>query len=179
MENKIQNFIFINLSQLNLPPNLNLSLSSIYSSPYQNLLLLLNDNNIIYQGKYLPEINYPYFKFEKINIPQKFIKCDFTQNYIYLITKEKNEILICDYNFPSSIIPLTGILQKKKIKSISCGKNASIFLTYGGMVYINTDEEKDSQKLMTDLLEYNITHIYAGGYHFFCKGKKELKEMMI
>ena len=44
------------------------------------------------------------------------------------------------------------------------------FLTYGGMVYTNTDEEKDSQKLMTDLLEYNITHIYAGGYHYFCKG---------
>ena len=172
MENKIQNFIFINLSQLNLPQNLNLSLSSLYSSPYQNLLLLFNDNNIIYQGKYIPEQNYPYFKFEKINLSQKFIKCDFTQNYIYLITKEKNEILICDYNFPSSIIPLTGILQKKKIKSISCGKNASIFLTYGGMVYTNTDEEKDSQKLMTDLLEYNITHIYAGGYHYFCKGKK-------
>ena len=62
MENKIQNFIFINLSQLNLPQNLNLSLSSLYSSPYQNLLLLFNDNNIIYQGKYLPELNYPYFK---------------------------------------------------------------------------------------------------------------------
>ena len=96
----------------------------------------------------------------------------FTQNYIYLITKEKNEILISDYNFPKSLISLTGILQKKKIKSVSCGKNASIFLTYGGMIYTNTDEEKESQKLMNDLLEYNISNIYAGGYHYFCKGKK-------
>ena len=176
MENKIQNFIFLNLSQLNLPSNLNLSLSSIYSSPYQNFLLIFNDNNILYQGKYIQEQNNPNFKFEKINqvnnITQKFIKCDFTQNYIYLITKEKNEILISDYNFPKSLISLTGIIQKKKIKSVSCGKNASIFLTYGGMIYTNTDEEKESQKLMNDLLEYNISNIYAGGYHYFCKGKK-------
>ena len=176
MENKIQNFIFLNLSQLNLPSNLNLSLSSIYSSPYLNFLLIFNDNNILYQGKYIQEQNNPNFKFEKINqvndITQKFIKCDFTQNYIYLITKEKNEILISDYNFPKSLISLTGIIQKKKIKSVSCGKNASLFLTYGGMIYTNTDEEKESQKLMNDLLEYNISNIYAGGYHYFCKGKK-------
>ena len=176
MENKIQNFIFLNLSQLNLPSNLNLSLSSIYSSPYQNFLLIFNDNNILYQGKYIQEQNNPNFKFEKINqlnnITQKFIKCDFTQNHIYLITKEKNEILISDYNFPKSLISLTGIIQKKKIKSVSCGKNASLFLTYGGMIYTNTDEEKESQKLMNDLLEYNISNIYAGGYHYFCKGKK-------
>ena len=176
MENKIQNFIFLNLSQLNLPSNLNLSLSSIYSSPYQNFLLIFNDNNILYQGKYIQEQNNPNFKFEKINqvndITQKFIKCDFTQNHIYLITKEKNEILISDYNFPKSLISLTGIIQKKKIKSVSCGKNASLFLTYGGMIYTSTDEEKESQKLMNDLLEYNISNIYAGGYHYFCKGKK-------
>lgn len=40
------------------------------------------------------------------------------------------------------------------------------------MVYTNTDEEKDSQKLMNDLLEYNINKIYSGGYHYFCEGEK-------
>ena len=40
------------------------------------------------------------------------------------------------------------------------------------MVYSNTDQEKESQKLMNDLLEYNISQVYAGGNHFFCKGKK-------
>ena len=173
MENKFQNFIFHSLSQLNLPPGLNLSSSTLYSSPYQNLLFLLQDNTIIYQGKYLPSQNSPNFKFEKI--PQslkKYIILDFTQNTIYFITKEKNEILISNYNYPLSPIPLNGILQKKKIKSVSCGKTASIFLTFGGMVYTNTDEEKDSQKLMNDLLEYNINKIYAGGYHYFCEGEK-------
>jgi len=177
MENKIQNFIFQSLSQLNLPPGLNLSSSTIYSSPYQNLLLLLQDNTIIYQGTYLPSQNSQNFKFEQIpqsnnDTNKKYIICDFTQNTIYFITKEKNEVLISNYNYPLSLIPLKGILQKKKIKSVSCGKNASIFLTFGGMVYTNTDEEKDSQKLMNDLLEYNINKIYAGGYHYFCEGIK-------
>ena len=151
MENKIQNFIFQSLSQLNLSPGLNLSSSTIYSSPYQNLLLLLQDNTIIYQGTYLPSQNSQNFKFEQIpqsnnDSNKKYIICDFTQNTIYFITKEKNEVLISNYNYPLSLIPLKGILQKKKIKSVSCGKNASIFLTFGGMVYTNTDEEKDSQK---------------------------------
>jgi len=177
MENKIQNFIFQSLSQLNLPPGLNLSSSTIYSSPYQNLLLLLQDNTIIYQGTYLPSQNSQIFKFEQIpqsnnDTNKKYIICDFTQNTIYFITKEKNEVLISNYNYPLSLIPLKGILQKKKIKSVSCGKNASIFLTFGGMVYTNTDEEKDTQKLMNDLLEYNINKIYAGGYHYFCEGVK-------
>ena len=180
MENKFQNFILRNLSQVNLPTNLNLSLSQIYSSPYQNFLIISQGDTILFQGKYNPEQNPPNFTFEKIPPikfnnsveTKKFIFCDFTQKYIYLITKDKNEVFICDYNFPQSIIPLPGLLQKKKIKSVSCGVNASIFLTYGGMVYSNTDQEKESQKLMNDLLEYNISHIYAGGFHYFCKGKK-------
>ena len=177
MENKIQNFIFLPLSQLNLQSGLNLSSSKIYSSPYQNLLIILQDNCIIYQGEYIPLQNSSNFKFKKFpDSNKKYIKCDFTENNIYLITEEKNEILISNYNYPLTLTPLNGILQKKKIKSVSCGKNASIFLTYGGMIYTNTDEEKDSQKLMNDLLEYNISQIYAGGYHYFCKGKKRNQE---
>ena len=177
MEKKIQNFIFITLSQLNLQSGLNLSSSKIHSSPYQNLLIILQDKSIIYQGKYIPSENTPIFNFEKIpDITNKFIICDFTENNIYLITEEKNEILISKYNTPLTLIPLRGILQKKKIKSVSCGKNTSLFLTYGGMVYTNNDEETESQKLMNDLLEYNISQIYAGGYHYFCKGKKRNQE---
>ena len=178
MENKIQKIYFQNLTQLNLPSYLNINLLKIYSSPYQNLILILSNNNIIYQGKY----NQSNFILSKINseqnsnnnalINEKFIVCEFTSNNIYLITKEKNQILVSDYNFPNSINTLQGILEKKKIKSVSCGINSSIFLTYGGMVYSNKEQNKESQQLINDLLEYNISHIYAGGYHFFCKGKK-------
>ena len=181
MENNFEKIIFKNLSQVNLPSNINLDISSIYTSPYQNISLFLQDKNILYLGKYISQENTPNnFKFEEISqinnsnsiLSQKYIICDFTQNYIYLITEDKNEILISDYNFPQSLFPLSGILQKKKIKSVSCGINSSIFLTFGGMVYSNTDKEKENQKLMNDLLEYNISQIFAGGNHFFCKGKK-------
>ena len=176
MENKFQNIYFYNLSQINLPSNLNLEFSKIYSSPYKNFSILLQNNEILYIGKNISQENSNDYIFEKIsqniNSNQKYILCDFTQNNIYLITKEKNELYISDYNFPHSLSPLPGILQKKKIKSVSCGINSSIFLTYGGMVYVNNDQEKESQKLMNDLLEYNISQVYAGGNHFFCKGKK-------
>ena len=175
MENKFQNIYFYNLSQINLPSNLNLEFSKIYSSPYKNFSILVQNNEILYIGKNISQENSNDYIFEKIqNIisNQKYILCDFTQNNIYLITKEKNELYISDYNFPHTLSPLPGILQKKKIKSVSCGINSSIFLTYGGMVYVNNDQEKESQKLMNDLLEYNISQVYAGGNHFFCKGKK-------
>ena len=181
MENKFEKIILKNISQVNLPSNINLDTCSIYTSPYQNISLLLKDNIIIYIGKYISQeniqINYQFEKISQINnsniIPsQKYIICDFTQNYIYLITEEKNEILISDYTFPQILLPLSGILQKKKIKSVSCGINSSLFLTYGGMIYSNSDKEKENQKLMNDLLEYNISQIYAGSNHFFCKGKK-------
>ena len=176
MENKHPNIYFYNLSQINLPSNLNFEFSKIYSSPYKNFSILFEDNEIIYIGKNISQENSNDYIFEKIiqniNSNQKYILCDFTQNNIYLITKDKNEVYISDYNFPHTLCPLPGILQKKKIKSVSCGINSSIFLTYGGMVYSNTDQEKESQKLMNDLLEYNISQVYAGGNHFFCKGKK-------
>ena len=120
MENKIQKIYFQNLTQLNLPSYLNINLLKIYSSPYQNLILIISNNNIIYQGKY----NQSNFILSKINseqnsnnnalINEKFIVCEFTSNNIYLITKEKNQILVSDYNFPNSINTLQGILEKKK-----------------------------------------------------------------
>ena len=173
MENDFKNFISLNISQLNLPSNLNLSLSKIYSSPYQNFIILSQEEIPLFKGKYLGKENPLNFAFEPMaQNNNKFITYSFTQNNIYLITQEKNEIFICDYIFPENIIPLPGILQKKKIKSVSCGLSSSIFLTYGGMVYTNNDVEKESQKLLNDLLEYNVTEIYAGGFHYICKGKK-------
>jgi alpha-tubulin suppressor-like RCC1 family protein len=74
-----------------------------------------------------------------------------------------------------TISVLPGILQKKKIRSISCGLNTTLFLTYGGMVYTNTDSNKENQKLIIDLLEYNIEQTYAGSQHFFCIGQKRNK----
>jgi len=187
MEN--QNFYVKNLVQLNFSNNINLNSSVIYSSSYKNMLLFLINNNLFYKGKYKSESN-DNFIFEKINsntnktniisLQQKFIQCDFTSNYIYLITYNKNEILFSNYlssekNNNEIISILPGILQKKKIKSISCGLNTTLFLTYGGMVYINSDSNKENQKLITDLLEYNIEQIYSGSHHYSCVGQKRNK----
>ena len=184
MENK--NFIIKNISQVNLSNDININSSTIYSSPYNNMILFLFNNNLLYKGKYIEQQNSNNFIFEKIepnmnksntNLQQKFLACDFTSNYIYFITKNKNIILYSNYlsnDFIKkeiiSILP--GIVQKKKIKSISCGINSSLFLTYGGMVYSNFDKNKESQKLITDLLEYNIDQIYSGAQHCFCVGQK-------
>ena len=184
MENK--NFIIKNISQVNLSNDININSSTIYSSPYNNMILFLFNNNLLYKGKYIEQQNSNNFIFEKIepnmnksntNLQQKFLACDFTSNNIYFITKNKNIILYSNYlsnDFIKkeiiSILP--GIVQKKKIKSISCGINSSLFLTYGGMVYSNFDKNKESQKLITDLLEYNIDQIYSGAQHCFCVGQK-------
>lgn len=191
MEN--QNFYVKNLVQLNFSNNINLNSSAIYSSSYKNMLLFLINNNLFYKGKYKSESNNN-FIFEKISsntnktniisLQQKFIQCDFTSNYIYLITYNKNEILFSNYlssekNNNEIISILPGILQKKKIKSISCGLNTTLFLTYGGMVYINSDSNKENQKLITDLLEYNIEQIYSGSQHYFCVGQKEINQKMV
>ena len=189
MENK--NFYIKSISQLSISNTTNITSSIIYSSPYRNLLLFLINNNLVYKGEYTNEQNSNNFTFEKINsnntnkkniinLQQKFIQCDFTSDYIYFITQNKNEIQFSNYfsynNNNNEIISiLPGILQKKKIKSISCGLNTTLFLTYGGMVYSNSDTSKENQKLITDLLEYNIEQTYSGSQHFFCVGQKRNK----
>jgi alpha-tubulin suppressor-like RCC1 family protein len=189
MENK--NFYIKSISQLGIPNNINLNSSIIYSSPYKNLILFLVNNNLFYKGEYIDQQNSNNFIFEKINsnntnkpnvinLQQKFIQCDFTSDYIYFITQNKNEIQFSNYlsynkNNTEIISVLPGILQKKKIKTISCGLNTTLFLTYGGMVYSNSDTSKENQKLITDLLEYNIDQTYSGSQHFFCIGQKRNK----
>ena len=185
-----QNFYIKNLNQLNLTNNIDLNSSTIYSSPYKNILIFLVNNNLLFIGKYIDQQNSNNFNFEKINsnknktntiaLQQKFIHCDFTSNYIYFITENKNEILFSNYfsdgnNNKEIISNLPGILQKKKIKTISCGMNTTLFLTYGGMVYVNSDQTKENQKLITDLLEYNIDNVYSGSQHYFCIGQKRNK----
>ena len=128
MEN--QKFYIKNLFQINLLNSINLNSSIIYSFPYKNMLLFLINNNLFFKGKYTDETNSNNFIFEKlifnvnkvniINIQQKFIKCDFTSNYIYFITQNKNEILFSKYlskedNNKEIISILPGTIQKKKI----------------------------------------------------------------
>ena len=43
------------------------------------------------------------------------------------------------------------------------------------MVYSNSDTNKENQKLITDLLEYNIEQIYSGANHYFSVGQKRNK----
>ena len=185
----MENFRFIikYLSEINLSNNINLSSCKMNYSPYQDMFLFLINNNLFYKGFCINQQNSKSVLLEKINsntnkasiinLQQKFIQCDFTSEYIYLISQNKNEVYVSKYLSPlnnkSEILSiLTGILHKKKIKSIACGINTALFLTYGGMVYTNTDKEKDKQKFITNLLEYNIDNIYAGSKHFFCTGQK-------
>ena len=128
MENK--NFYIKSTSQLGISNTTNISSSIIYSSPYRNLLLFLINNNLVYKGEYTNEQNSNNFTFEKINsnntnkkniinLQQKFIQCDFTSDYIYFITQNKNEIQFSNYfsynkNNNEIISVLPGILQKKK-----------------------------------------------------------------
>ena len=185
MENK--KLIIKNISQINLSNDINLNSSTIYSSSYKNMILFLFNNNLLYKGKCIEQQNANNFVFEKIelnmnksnitNLQQKFITCDFTSNYIYFITKNNNLISYSNYLSneiinKETISILPGIIQKKKIKSISCGINSTLFLTYGGMVYSNYDKNKENQKLITDLLEYNIDKIFSGAQHCFCVGQK-------
>lgn len=190
MENT--NFYIKNLSEINLLNSINLNSSIIYSSSYKNMLLFLINNNLFYKGEYNAQPNSSNFIFEKISsnantnkvniitLQQKFIQCDFTENYIYFITQNRNEILYSKYlsnenNNKEIISILPGIIQKKKIKSISCGISTTMFLTYGGMIYSNSDSNKENQKLITDLLEYNIDQIYSGAQHYFCIGQRRNK----
>ena len=179
MENK--NIFFKSLFQLNLPQSIDLKSSSCYCSSYKNLILIFVNNNLYYKVKYCDDsYSNNNFVFEKIssyknktnNLQQKFCKCDFTNNYIYFITQNKNEVLFSNYlsfeNNKETISILPGIIQKKKIKSISCGINSTLFLTYGGMVYSNNDSNKENQKLITNLLEYNIDQIFSGSQHYLC-----------
>ena len=55
MEKQIQNIYFQNISQLKFPSQLNIYTSKFYSSPYKNFILVFQDNNILFQGKYLFE----------------------------------------------------------------------------------------------------------------------------
>ena len=43
------------------------------------------------------------------------------------------------------------------------------------MVYVNNDSNKQIQKLITELLEYNIDNIYSGSQHYLCIGQKRNK----
>ena len=44
------------------------------------------------------------------------------------------------------------------------------------MVYQNFDSNKENQKLITDLLEYNINQIYSGAQHYFSLGKINISD---
>ena len=97
------------------------------------MLLFLINNNLFYKGEYNAQPNSSNFIFEKISsnantntnkaniitLQQKFIQCDFTENYIYFITQNRNEILYSKYlsnenNNKEIISILPGIIQKKK-----------------------------------------------------------------
>ena len=123
------NFQIKYFKDLNIPDldNIDIKTNSIVfnNSTYNDLIILLVNGSILYKGKYLIQSNS--FSFNKYNISpfdgnHTFIQIDFTSNYIYFISKNKNEIYYTSY-VPSSndlknnifnFSLLRGIIQKKK-----------------------------------------------------------------
>ena len=77
----------------------------------------------------------------------------FAKKMFYKITKsnilyltEENEININNLNIKKLNI-LSGIIEKKQIKKISCSIDETLFLTLGGMIYYQKEGDKN-QKLI-------------------------------
>ncbi len=144
----------------------------------EDIFFLIYNNNDLYQLK-IKENELEHEKIEEINKSNiKPREISFTQNIFFLLNTQ-SIIFFSKYNLLNNkftinqLNPLSGILEKKKIKKISCNLNESLFLTYGGNVY----SQKDNPILIIDLLNYNIENIYSGGNYHIVYGKKrdELK----
>ena len=108
----------------------------------------------------------------------------FAKKMFYKITKsnilyltEENEININNLNIKKLNI-LSGIIEKKQIKKISCSIDETLFLTLGGMIYYQKEGDKN-QKLILDLLEYSTEDICSGeNFHMAnCKKRNDDKNL--
>lgn len=191
---EVKKFFEKKRKELGIKNNDNKNNTSIkfYGSSYKNILLITLNEELCLKGNFNKLENK--FIFGNINENSgniintmgylnnnqlKFKEFEFNFNCIYCITQNNNEVYYSDYSLieaskkNSNLFKvLPGVIQKKKIKNISCSKEKTLFLTYGGMVYSSSDNMKENQKLLIDLLEYNIEHISAGENHFLCSGKK-------
>lgn len=160
---------------------------SFYSSKYQNnFSLLLINSNSLYKFQY----NNDQSKIKSVNIMKSkdtsfLISCG---NNVLYSQNSKNEITRYDVSptfetFNLNVkFNLGGVIEKKKIKKISCGLSHVLFLTYGGMVYSsgNNDysqlgvdsNDKNNQNLIISLLEYCIEDIQCGDNFNVIKGTK-------
>ena len=131
----------------------------------EDIFFLIYNNNDLYKLN-IKDDKLEYEKIEEINQSNINLKeISFTKNNFFLLNTQNllnNKFIINQLN------PLSGILEKKKIKKISCNLNESLFLTYGGNVY----SQKDNPILIIDLLNYNIENIYTGGNYHMVYGKK-------
>ena len=139
----------------------------------EDIFFLIYNNNDLYKLN-IKDDKLEYEKIEEINQSNINLKeISFTKNNFFLLNTQ-SIIFFSKYNFLNNkftineLNPLSGILEKKKIKKISCNLNESLFLTYGGNVY----SQKDNPILIIDLLNYNIENIYTGGNYHMVYGKK-------
>ena len=146
---------------------------NIYNPFFSDDIFYIIFNNDLYQLNVKEEK----FEFEKIqnintsNINPKEIS--FTKKNIFILDS-KSITFFSEYNFLNNkfnitrLNPIPGILEKKKIKKISSSISESLFLTYGGNLYI----QKENPTLLIDLLNYNIEKINSGENFHLVSGKK-------
>jgi hypothetical protein len=105
----------------------------------EDIFFLIYNNNDLYKLN-IKDDKLEYEKIEEINQSNINLKeISFTKNNFFLLNTQ-SIIFFSKYNFLNNkftineLNPLSGILEKKKIKKISCNLNECLFLKYGGNV---------------------------------------------
>lgn len=171
----------------------------IYDSIFHNNCFIITiQNRIILKGK----LNYDNSSFIIQHCPNKsilsghqlksiklnrlkgLIQNNLDDIYSFDISNTTGKLLFDQIAFNSNTITkINGIIEKKKIKKIELGLNHALFLSYGGMIYVQGDnsrnqlgieniDQSNDQLLLTSLLNYFIIDIASGGNHSFAYGKK-------
>ena len=166
IEKNIYNFIPILEGKQDTMNNIILSYSES-----KNIFFIIINGILFYIGEF--DHNKKDFILKKIKINQidyntRIKRLCLTKNHIYILNKEK---LIFYSNYNNFIFSqMKGPIQKKKIMSLVCSDNDILLLTYAGLVYHINEQNKENQKLLNELLDYNISSISAGSNHFLALG---------
>ena len=140
-------------------------------SKSKNIFFIIVNGLLVYEGNFdhnKKDFNLKEIKLDQIDYNNKIKRICFTQNNIYILNNEK---LIFYSNYNNIIFSeLKGPIHKKKIMTLVCSDNDILLLTSAGLVYHFNEQNKENQKLINELLDYNILLISAGSNHFLALG---------